>query len=162
MPHAYIGIGSNLDNPELQVRKAIDELKLLPESEYLCNSSCYFSKPVGPPGQPDYVNAVVKIDTRLKAMVLLETLQSMETRQGRTRQSERWGPRIIDLDILLYGDEKINDENLVVPHPEMHKRDFVIIPLYEISPDLVIPEKGALKDLLGNFNINDIKKIDYS
>jgi len=159
MTHVYIGLGSNLENPEAQLSKAIKALKILPDTEYLCNSSFYRSKPVGPQDQPDYINAVVMLDTNLPALSLLECLQAIEVKQGRVSGSERWGPRTIDLDLLLYGDEHINVENLIVPHREMHKRNFVLYPLHEIASELVIPGKGPVTELLGNFEQNGVEKI---
>jgi 2-amino-4-hydroxy-6-hydroxymethyldihydropteridine diphosphokinase len=159
MPHVYIGLGSNLDNPEAQLLKAIKSLKIIPDTAYLCNSSFYRSKPVGSQDQPDYINAVVMLNTNLPALSLLERLQAIEIQQGRTRGSERWGPRTIDLDLLLYGDEQINHENLIVPHREMHKRNFVLYPLHEIDSELVIPGKGPVAQLFSNFEHNGIEKI---
>ena len=159
MTPVYIGLGSNLDNPEAQLSKAIKALKILPDTEYLCNSSFYRSEPVGPQGQPDYINAVAMLNTNLLALSLLERLQAIEVQQGRVRGSERWGPRTIDLDLLLYGDEQINDDNLIVPHQEMHKRNFVMYPLHEIASELAIPGKGSVAELLGDFEHIGIEKI---
>ncbi len=159
MTHVYVGLGSNLDNPEAQLSKAITQLEKLPASDYLKCSAFYQSKPVGPQDQPDFVNAVAMLDTGLGALTLLDYLHAIEDQQGRVRDEERWGPRILDLDLLLYGDEQINEDRLIVPHPEMHKRDFVLFPLHEIAPDLDIPGLGPVADLLGLVKSNGTKKI---
>jgi 2-amino-4-hydroxy-6-hydroxymethyldihydropteridine diphosphokinase len=159
MIHAYIGLGSNLNDPETQLSSATIALSKLPESELLACSSFYRSKPVGPQNQPDYINAVAKLDTELDAYVLLDLMQEIEKKQGRVRNTRRWGPRTLDLDLLLYGDESINEERLVVPHKEMHKRSFVLRPLYELEPHLEIPGLGKISELLNNVEMSDVEKI---
>jgi len=160
MTHVYIGLGSNLDNPAAQLSKAITRLEDLPASDYLKCSAYYQSKPVGPQDQPDYVNAVAMLDTDLTALTLLDHLHAIEDQQGRVRGGERWGPRILDLDLLLYGDEQINEDRLIVPHPEMHKRGFVLYPLSEIAPDLEIPGRGPVTELLRYIDSNSINTIN--
>ncbi len=159
MIHAYIGLGSNLNDPETQLSSATIALSKLPESELLACSSFYRSKPVGPQDQSDYINAVAKLDTELDAYVLLDLMQEIENQQGRVRNTRRWGPRTLDLDLLLYGDESINEERLVVPHKEMHKRSFVLRPLYELEPHLEIPGLGKISELLNNVEMSDVEKI---
>jgi len=144
---AYIGIGSNLDDPAAQVLRAFDELDALPDTRLEARSSLYGSRPLGPPDQPDYVNAVARLTTGLEPLQLLDALQSIE-RDHRRERGVRWGPRTLDLDLLLYGDRRIDHERLSVPHPQMHRRDFVLRPLVEISPELDIPGQGALLELL--------------
>jgi 2-amino-4-hydroxy-6-hydroxymethyldihydropteridine diphosphokinase len=156
---AYIGIGSNLDNPVAQVKEAIAELEYLPDSVFFAKSSLYSCKPMGPADQPDYVNAVAAVDTLLSAESLYSELVKIEDMQGRTRDGEKWGPRILDLDLLLYGKNKIKKKNLVVPHPGMHERDFVIIPLAEIAGNISIPGKGKLGGLLGQCENHSVKKL---
>ncbi|WFP49637.1 2-amino-4-hydroxy-6-hydroxymethyldihydropteridine diphosphokinase [Methylomonas sp. EFPC3] len=145
---AYIGLGSNLDNPVEQLKQARTEIATLAGVAELAFSSLYLSTPVGPQDQPDFVNAVMKISTSLAAAELLSQLQAIETAHGRLRLV-RWGARTLDLDILLYGASIITEAQLVVPHPEMAKRGFVLYPLADIAPaDLPIPGFGPLADLL--------------
>ncbi len=146
---AYIGIGSNLQEPVAQVKQAIEALKQLPESQLLTASSLYGSKPMGPQDQPDYVNAVALMSTALPPLTLLQALQEIEHQQGRVRL-RRWGERTLDLDLLLYGEQQINIPELIVPHIGIAERNFVLYPLQEISPNLVIPQLGSLDNLLAN------------
>jgi len=143
----YIGLGSNLENPRAQVERALQELAELPQTELQAQSSLYRSDPVGPPGQPDYVNAVVCLATRLEAHALLDELQALERLHQRVRR-ERWGPRTLDLDLLLYGDRLIDSERLQVPHPYLGERSFVLWPLAQIAPGLQLPDGRRLDDLL--------------
>ena len=145
---AYIGLGSNLADPVQQVARALDELVAIPQSLLVARSRLYRSAPLGPRDQPDYINAVAAIDTQLEAKTLLHHLQHIERRHGRVRDSERWGPRTLDLDLLLYGDEVSSDDELTLPHPGAHERAFVLAPLYAIAPHSTIPGKGKVIDLL--------------
>jgi len=147
---AYIGLGSNLDDPLSQVRVAIVELAHLSECHLYAVSPLYRTPPLGPVDQPDYINAVVALDTDLEPLALLDELQRIEQRHGRVRQL-RWGPRTLDLDLLLYGNNIIASERLTVPHPELHKRPFVIFPLQAINPDLILPDGTSLKALVEEF-----------
>ena len=131
---AYIGLGANLGEPAAQLRRALAELAALDEVEVLQVSGFYLNPPLGPPEQPWYVNAVAQVRTRLTPEELLRALHRLETALGRVR-GERWGPRVIDLDLLLYDGEIIQTPELVLPHPEMHRRAFVLAPLAEIAPD---------------------------
>ncbi len=144
---AYIGLGSNLENPVEQVKTALRELANLPQTRLLLQSNLYQSTPMGPANQPDYINAVAELETSLAADDLLSELQRLELLHQRVRK-ERWGPRTLDLDLLLYGDQTIDSENLVVPHPGLAERVFVLQPLFEIAPALVLPTKQVLADLL--------------
>jgi 2-amino-4-hydroxy-6-hydroxymethyldihydropteridine diphosphokinase len=135
----YIALGSNLNNPQQQLTDAIAALKQLPNSEFIRASRFYQTAPVGFLDQPDFLNAVVCIKTTLPAPALLKELQKIETAQGRVRGSEKNGPRTLDLDLLLYGDEVISTPELIVPHPRMYEREFVLMPLWEIAPDLKLP-----------------------
>ena len=155
MIKVYIGLGSNLNDPQSQLKKAIISLEMVPSTSVVRTSSFYKSKPVGPQDQPDYINAVVELDTELSAHVLMDFLQGIENEQGRVRE-QKWGPRTLDLDILLYGDEIIKGDHLEVPHIEMHKRGFVLLPLDEISPDCVIPGVGSVQTLLQQVNTDDL------
>ena len=125
------------------------DLAALPQSQLLGTSSFYASDPLGPADQPRYVNAVAALDTELQPWQLLDALQRIEQEQGRVRKAERWGPRTLDLDILLFGERLIDDERLTVPHYHMHARAFVLYPLAEIAPDLKLPDGRALIELLG-------------
>lgn len=145
---AFVGLGSNLARPKLQVKRALIELQSLQLSRLLRRSSLYRSAPMGPGDQADYINAVAAIDTALSALALLDALQAIENAHGRTRAKQRWGPRTLDLDLLLFGDETIHDARLKVPHPGISERAFVLHPLYEIAPDLSVPGLGPLTELL--------------
>ncbi len=156
----YIGLGSNLVEPVEQIRSALAELDDINASGCIAYSSLYRSAPLGPAGQPDYVNAVAALDTELSAHDLLTALQDIEQRHGRDRSGERWGPRILDLDILLYGRERIDDHRLTIPHPEMHKRNFVLYPLYEIAPRLDLPGLGSLRNLLERSSRQGLQRLE--
>lgn len=156
MTIAYIAIGSNLAEPTLQAKQAIEALKQLPQSQFIAASSLYSSTPMGPQDQPEYINAVVVIDTQLSPLALLDCTQAIEQEQGRERKAERWGPRTLDLDILLYGDEIIDSPRLTVPHYGMKVREFVLYPLDEIAPDLSLPDGTKLSDLLSEVDRNGL------
>jgi len=155
----YIGIGSNLDNPVAQVLEAVEELEMIPDTILAERSSLYSGKPMGPGDQPDYVNAVAAMDTLLSAAELHEALIRIEDLQGRTREGDKWGPRIIDLDLLMYGNHSIDTATLTVPHPGMHERDFVIIPLEEVAGNLKIPGRGHLYSLINKCKSHSLKKL---
>ena len=133
----YVGLGSNLDDPVAQVTSALSRLQRMPASRLIGVSSLYRSKPLGPLNQPDFINAVVSLDTSMTALELLDKLQQIETLQRRKRLVY-WGPRTLDLDLLLYGQEKIQSERLRIPHPHLMWRNFVLVPLAEIAPDLIL------------------------
>ena len=143
---AYIGLGGNLDQPAARIRRARAALSVLPNTREAAFSRLYRSAPMGPSDQPDYVNAVMALDTELEPLALLDHLQAIENVEGRVRLGQRWGPRTLDLDLLLYGDDVIQHERLTVPHPGLHQREFVLYPLFEIAPELTIPGRGALRD----------------
>ncbi|HHJ12991.1 MAG TPA: 2-amino-4-hydroxy-6-hydroxymethyldihydropteridine diphosphokinase [Gammaproteobacteria bacterium] len=134
---AWIGLGSNLDSPLDQVRAALTELAALPDTRLAACSRLYRSAPMGPPGQPDYINAVAGVDTGLPPQALLDALQAIERAHGRVR-GEHWGPRTLDLDILLYGDLKLDSPRLHLPHPGLLARNFVLVPLAELAPGLML------------------------
>ena len=154
----YIGLGANLAQPLAQLQQAVAALRLLPASQLVAVSSFYGSKPMGPQDQPDYVNAVAALDTELSAEALLDALQQIEQQQGRQRKDERWGPRTLDLDILLYGDDIINSERLTVPHYGLKQREFVLYPLAEIAPNLRLPDGSVLSSLLQQVPLNGLQK----
>ena len=149
MIRVYIGLGSNLNNPTQQLQAALQALKKLPKSHLGQISQFYESPPMGPQNQPDFINAVAALDTILAPLELLKALQKIEAQQGRKRDPLRhWGPRNLDLDILLYGNERLNTEELIIPHPGLTERKFVFIPLLEIAPDLCLPKGERLADLV--------------
>jgi len=159
---ACIGLGSNLQSPIEQVRTALSELAELPQSRLLRASSLYRSAPMVTEGdavaQPDYINAVALIETTLSPHDLLHQLQRLEQRHQRVRE-RHWGPRTLDLDLLLYGDECINTPDLVVPHPGLCERNFVLIPLFEIAPDLRLPDNRALADLVAVCSSEGLERV---
>jgi 2-amino-4-hydroxy-6-hydroxymethyldihydropteridine diphosphokinase len=144
---AYIGIGSNLDRPRERVHAACEALARISHTRLAKRSSLYRSAPQGHREQPDFVNAVAALDTVLSARRLFGELQRIELEAGRER-SFRNAPRTLDLDLLLFGDERIQDADLLVPHPRMHERAFVLVPLLEIAPDAVIPGVGRAREHL--------------
>ena len=143
----YIGLGSNIEQPYSQIKNAILALNNLPGTEVLTDSGYYKSKPMGPEDQPDYVNAVVEIETALNATELLKNCQLIEQQQGRIKR-RHWGERCIDLDILLYANQQIEMDDLTVPHPGICQRDFVYIPLLKLNPEVEIPGKGMLNAIV--------------
>lgn len=152
----FIGLGANLHQPLQQLQTAARALRQLPHTQLIAISSLYGSKPMGPQDQPDYVNAVAQLATSLSPHQLLDALQQIEQTQGRTRKAERWGPRTLDLDILLFGELQLDDERLTVPHYGMHLREFVLYPLAEIAPSLEVPTHGPLSSLLAKVPLNGL------
>lgn len=148
MERIYIGLGSNLAEPQEQLHAALAALKTLPRTHLAAVSSFYDSEPLGPADQPSYVNAVAALDSDLEPLELLDALQEIERNQGRVRKAERWGPRTLDLDILLFGDRQLAEPRLTVPHYHMQARPFVLYPLAEIAPDLHLPDGRTLDELL--------------
>jgi 2-amino-4-hydroxy-6-hydroxymethyldihydropteridine diphosphokinase len=157
---AFIGLGSNLADPVAQVEQALEALARLPDSTFVASSGLYRSEPMGPRDQPDYINAVAALDTRLEAHALLQALQAIERRQGRVRCGARWGPRTLDLDLLLYGKQRCDDEQLTVPHPGIQERPFVLYPLYEIAPDIDVPGLASLAELLAGCSPHAVSRLD--
>lgn len=156
---AFIGLGSNLDDPRHQVLRAVTALEALPRSRVQAVSSLYMSPPMGPSDQPDYINAVVQLETALEAAALLAELQEIETRQGRVR-GRRWGARTLDLDLLVYGQERIFTETLTVPHPGLPQRAFVLYPLAELAPDLDVPGYGPVQKLIQDVDPAGLVRLD--
>jgi 2-amino-4-hydroxy-6-hydroxymethyldihydropteridine diphosphokinase len=157
---AYIGIGSNLGRPVERVRCARDALAGLPKSRLLAVSPLYRNPAVGPGEQPDFVNAVAALQTRLEPHDLLDALLAIEAGQGRTRGSVRWQPRTLDLDLLLYGERAIRDARLTVPHPHIRERAFVLKPLLDLAPALEIPGVGAVAELLAGLSSASLTRVD--
>jgi 2-amino-4-hydroxy-6-hydroxymethyldihydropteridine diphosphokinase len=156
---AYIGLGSNLSNPREQITRAIEAIDNIPESKVSKVSSQYLSKPMGPQNQDDYINAVLALKTYLSPLVLLDALQSIENEAGRVRKDNRWGARVLDCDILLFGNQMINNARLTIPHYGLKHREFVLLPLAEISQNLYLPDNSSINDLAQNINCNDIVKL---
>ncbi len=143
----YVGIGSNLQMPARQVEDAISLLGELPESQLVAQSSLFRSAPFGGIEQPEFVNAAAALLTRLQPAAFFGALRDIETRKGRERGDLRWGPRVLDLDLLVYSDQTIDSPDLTVPHPGIAERNFVLLPLQEIAPELVIPGLGRVASL---------------
>ncbi|QUJ67054.1 2-amino-4-hydroxy-6-hydroxymethyldihydropteridine diphosphokinase [Photobacterium sp. GJ3] len=157
MTRVFIAIGSNLNDPVSQARQAMAALQASPDVRVIAESSLYSSTPMGPQDQPDYINAVVAIDTELAPLALLDLTQNIEQEHGRVRKAERWGPRTLDLDILLYGDLQHHCDRLTIPHYGMKVREFVLYPLAEIAPELVLPDGIALTTLLTEVDRNGLR-----
>ncbi len=155
----YIGLGSNLGNSTTYLNNAIESLRSLHQINNLRLSSFYRSKPQGPQDQPDYINAVAQFDTNLDAHKLLSILQQIEQDNDRKRNGQRWGARTLDLDLLLYGNIIINTTTLVVPHPWMYERSFVLYPLKELSPDLIFPNGKTLTQYILKVSADDLQLI---
>ena len=157
---AYIGLGSNLSKPIEQVKSAIDNIANIAQSRISAVSSLYLSKPMGPQDQDDYINAVLALETSLSAIELLDALQAIENAAGRVRKENRWGARILDLDIILFGNEIINTQRLTIPHYGMCEREFVLLPLAEITPELVLPSGQSVKLLSQKIANNAMVKLN--
>jgi 2-amino-4-hydroxy-6-hydroxymethyldihydropteridine diphosphokinase len=155
---AFVGLGANLGEPRRQVQQACDELDLIPHTRLVRTSSLYRSQPVGHTEQPQFVNAVAQIETGLPAERLLGELQAIEARYGRKRSFAN-APRTLDLDLLLFADAVLDTPGLTVPHPRMHERAFVLIPLLEVAPDIRIPRRGEAKQLLERCANRDVERL---
>ena len=157
-PIAFIALGSNLENPRQQVQRGFDELASLRGSRLLASSSLYLSGPVGCTNQPDFVNAVAKLETTLSAHELLNALLAIELNHGRERNHPN-APRTLDLDLLLYNGLQHHEPGLTIPHPRMHTRAFVLLPLIELDPDCEIPGQGRAKDWVAQVMGQHIEKL---
>jgi len=156
---AFVALGSNLEQPQVQVRRGFDELAALPRTALLDRSSLYTSAPVGYADQPDFVNAVARIATTLSPREILDALLAIELKHGRQRSVPN-GPRTLDLDLILYGRLRHHEAGLTIPHPRMHERAFVLLPLVEIAPECEIPGKGYAKDWLAKCADQQLRKMD--
>lgn len=145
---AYVGVGSNLDDPAGRVREALEALRRLPGAAAFAHSGLWRSAPLGPADQPDFVNAAAAFLTRLDGRALLAELQRLEQAQGRRRGGERWGPRTLDLDLLVLGGVTVREPDLCIPHPRIRERNFVLLPLAEIAPHLRVPGHDSVLRLL--------------
>ena len=148
MPRAFVGLGANLGERETALHRALELVAAEPGIEVVAVSSFRETEPVGYADQPAFLNAAVAIETELSPRNLLERLLAVERRLGRTRGGPRYGPRTIDLDLLVYGDERVEERGLTVPHPRLHERRFALEPLAELEPELVVPGRGGVSDLL--------------
>lgn len=158
MTRVYLAIGSNLASPLEQVNAALAALAEIPESQLVAVSDFYRTPPLGPQDQPDYLNAAVALETALAPEALLDHTQRIELQQGRERKAHRWGPRTLDLDIMLFGEMQIDTPRLTVPHYDMKNRAFMLLPLAQIAPDLRFPDGDKLSDLLANIDPSGISR----
>ncbi|MGL4859804.1 MAG: 2-amino-4-hydroxy-6-hydroxymethyldihydropteridine diphosphokinase, partial [Enterobacteriaceae bacterium] len=156
----YVALGSNLGESVAQANSALKALRALPESELVACSSFYRSKPMGPQDQPDYLNAVIHLLTALTPEALLDHLQTIEHNLGRVCTGEHWGPRTLDLDLLLYGTLQMHSERLTIPHYGMKQREFVLYPLHELAPELILPDGTVLSELLDQIPRNGLSYWD--
>jgi len=155
---AFIGLGSNLGDPAAQIRRALRALAALPETRLVRRSSLYRNPPAGYLDQPEFINAVARIETRLAPRDLLEELLAIERAHGRVRDFPN-GPRTLDLDILLYGERTVREPGLTIPHPRLLERAFVLVPLAEIAPETVVPEGGRIADLAAKLDASGLVKL---
>jgi 2-amino-4-hydroxy-6-hydroxymethyldihydropteridine diphosphokinase len=156
---AYVALGSNLRDPAAQVKAGFEELAMLPDTRLVQVSSLYRTAPVGFLDQPDFVNAVALIETALTPRALLDALLAIERRYGRVRDFPN-APRTLDLDILLFGDEPYRDDALTIPHPRLHERAFVLVPLAEIAPDTIVPGLQSASELVARVDASGIEKLE--
>ncbi len=157
---AYVGLGSNLNSPVQQVEQALSTLKAIPNTKLISHSSLYQSAPMGPQDQPNYINAAAALDTTLDAEALLTALQSIENQHDRVRDGHHWGPRTLDMDLLLYGEVQQKSIRLTLPHPGLHLRSFVLVPLNEIAPDLIVPGLGKLQKIMNNIRVDNSQVLE--
>ena len=158
MTDAFIGLGSNLKDPAAQLARAVTALATLPDSVLVAQSPFYASRPVGPQDQPDFVNGAIWLRTALTPHALLDQLQAIEQRHGRERL-RHWGPRTLDLDLLVFGDQSIADDRLTVPHKELANRDFVLQPLLDLKPDLTLPDGRTVAELRQHCPDNQLRML---
>ncbi len=156
MTRVYLALGSNLADPLHQVQAALDALAALPDTRLVAVSSLYRTPPYGPSDQPDYLNAAVALDTGLTPEALLDLTQRIELEQGRVRKEQRWGPRTLDLDIMLFGSLTLNTPRLIVPHYDMHNRAFMLVPLLEIAPNITLANGIFARDILSGLDTSAI------
>ncbi len=160
MAQVYIGLGSNLNEPVNLVLSAIKHIRSLPDTTLIKSSSLYQSQAIGEAGQPDYINAVVKVQTQLSPLVLLDALQAIENEHQRQRGNSRWSARTLDLDMLLYDDRVIESERLVIPHYQMHLRNFVLVPLNEIDSEVSFPNGIKLSSMTLTHDMSGLIKLN--
>ena len=160
--HVWIGLGANQQKPVEQIRESVRRMQLIAGVDVISASSLYRTPPWGDTDQEDFINAVVLLETDLKPVELLHHLQRIETAMGRVRKDRRWGPRLIDIDILMYGQQRIELDELVVPHTHMHERAFVLLPLLELSADIEIPGRGRADTLLSQLEVGGMERLTES
>lgn len=158
MTVAYVGLGSNLNHPKKQVKTALRHIQQLPQTCITRISRLYETAPLGPQNQANFINQVIVLKTSLTALNLLKALQEIENAMGRARQG-RWGPRVIDCDILLYGNDRMTSETLTIPHPGLTTRAFVLYPLLEIAPDLILPTGKTVQQCVATCSSDTIKRV---
>jgi 2-amino-4-hydroxy-6-hydroxymethyldihydropteridine diphosphokinase len=156
---AYVGVGSNLDDPLAQVRRATQAIANLPTTRLLATSPWYSNPPMGPKSQPDYINGVVGVLTQLNPRQFLVGLKALELQLGREPAAQRWGPRLIDLDLLLHGVSQVDAPGLNLPHPGIGDRSFVIKPLLDIAPDINVPGLGRLRESVKVSTFTDLEPV---
>jgi len=156
---AYIGLGSNLGEPAKQLQQALDSLANIKQIKHIASSPWYRSTAVGPGNQPDYINAVASLKTCLSPHALLEAMQAIENQQGRIRDI-RWGARTLDLDLLLYADITLHSDTLILPHPEISHRGFVLKPLHDLNPSIHLPDGASVAQLLSASNGHDLVPVE--
>ncbi|MEW5288971.1 MULTISPECIES: 2-amino-4-hydroxy-6-hydroxymethyldihydropteridine diphosphokinase [Erwinia] len=157
MNRVWLALGSNLADPLHQVQAALDALAALPQTRLITTSSFWRTPPYGPADQPDYLNAAVALDSELTPEALLDHTQRIELEQGRVRKEHRFGPRTLDLDIMLFGSLTLNTPRLIVPHYDMHNRAFMLVPLVEIAPDITFPDGTRAADILAGLDSSAIQ-----
>ncbi len=158
---AFVGLGGNVGDVASTLAEAIWAMDSLPQTSVRNQSGLYRSPPWGRTDQPHFINAVVELQTRMAPIVLLDSLVEIEEKLGRVRNpDDRWGPRRIDLDLLVFGDQSLQSPGLQVPHPRLHERGFVLVPLAEIAPGLEIPGLGRVSDLLAAIDASGVEAID--
>ncbi|MGN6312578.1 MAG: 2-amino-4-hydroxy-6-hydroxymethyldihydropteridine diphosphokinase [Rhodanobacteraceae bacterium] len=160
MIRAYIALGSNLDDPRAQVLRGFELLSRLPDTKLLARSRLYRSMPWGVLDQPEFVNAAAEIETTLAPRELLASLLGIERAAGRDRSGARWGPRVLDLDLLLCGNVVLDEPGLILPHPHLHERAFVLLPLDDLAPDLDVPGRGRVRELLAQVDAGGCVPMD--
>jgi 2-amino-4-hydroxy-6-hydroxymethyldihydropteridine diphosphokinase len=158
-PGIFIGLGANLGDPVSQLTSALSDLASHPDITLQARSHFYESAPMGPQNQPNYINAVCKVSTNFQPLDLLKALQKIEQAHGRERKDERWGARTLDLDLLIYGDEFIQTEELTLPHYGMQGREFVLVPLFELQPDLIMPDNQPIAKWVSECDITQLTRI---
>lgn len=158
----YIALGSNQGDSETYLRAALADMDNLEGTKLLKTSSMYISTPMGRKDQPDYINAVCLLETTLAPHKLLNQLQAIESRHGRVRSDDRWGPRTLDLDILLIGDQVIDTPDLVVPHYGMAEREFVLVPLFELAPNMIMPDSNPLSVWVAKCTLEGLRRVRTS
>ncbi|RDV24205.1 2-amino-4-hydroxy-6-hydroxymethyldihydropteridine diphosphokinase [Alteromonas aestuariivivens] len=158
----YIGLGSNLGDSREHLRTALSELDSIESTRRLRTSSFYSSSPMGPQNQADFINAVCLLETTLPPHDLLAQLQGIENHHGRERKDERWGPRTLDLDILLYGNHTVATDDLTIPHYGLAEREFVLVPLFEIAPNMVMPDGKPLSNWVAKCSLDGLRRLRSS